>query len=76
MRLLREWDEVRQREAWAHTSWVCAAIANTNPFRKEGAPAISPDDFNPFELAKKRKPEKQKSIRVPTSVLKGFFVKE
>jgi hypothetical protein len=78
--VLTEWEEGAAREAWDHTAWLCATIANQNPFRGESAKAATPDDFHPFairERARKSrsKAEESAAVRMPISILKGFFVK-
>ncbi|MBI1372483.1 MAG: hypothetical protein GC159_06950 [Phycisphaera sp.] len=35
------------RERWAHTSLICALIANTHRDPKKQKP-VKPDDFNPY----------------------------
>jgi len=41
------------RERWAHTSILCALIANANRDPKKHRP-FKPDDFNPYAERRKR----------------------
>jgi hypothetical protein len=79
--VLVEWEKQAVSEAWDHTAWICAALANQNPFRGEKAKPASPEDFHPFAIRRKAKRSKTSaqeshSVRMPVSVLKGFFIKE
>jgi hypothetical protein len=36
-----------QREAWQHTAWIAAMIANANRDPRKKPSPFTPDDFNP-----------------------------
>jgi len=42
------------REQWAHTSVICALIANTHRDPRKGR-SFSPDDFNPYANPRARR---------------------
>jgi hypothetical protein len=76
-----KWEEQAISEAWDHTAWLCATLANQNPFRGENAKPASPEDFHPFAIKRRAKrsktaAEESKAVRMPVSVLKGFFIKD
>jgi hypothetical protein len=41
------------RERWAHTSLICAVVANANRDPKRGRP-FKPSDFDPYARQEKR----------------------
>jgi len=41
------------QDRWAHTSLICALIANGNRDPKKGRP-LKPDDFNPYAVKSER----------------------
>lgn len=75
MRELGWMAESRSREAWSQTSFICASIINSNPFRS-GEP-ISPQEINPF-LAKQAKSQASESsderIKIPVSLFARAIV--
>ena len=40
--------EATRREAWQHTAWLSAMIANANRDAKKRPSPFQPDDFNPL----------------------------
>ena len=46
----------RQREAWQHTAWLAALIANCNRDPKKRPQPFVPDDFNPLVERKAHPP--------------------
>ncbi|MBI1373659.1 MAG: hypothetical protein GC159_13095 [Phycisphaera sp.] len=50
------------RERWAHTSLICALIANTHRDPKKQKP-VKPDDFNPY-VAPRNRSERAEVIEV------------
>lgn len=40
--------EARRQEAWQHTAWVSAMIANANRDPKRRPQPFMPDEFNPM----------------------------
>ena len=40
--------EATRREAWQHTAWLSAMIANANRDPKKKPSPFQPDDFNPM----------------------------
>jgi hypothetical protein len=40
--------EAARREAWQHTAWLSAMIANANRDPKKKPSPFQPDDFNPL----------------------------
>ena len=40
--------EATRREAWQHTAWLSAMIANANRDPKKKPSPFQPDDFNPL----------------------------
>ena len=40
--------EARRQDAWQHTSWLAALIANVNRDSKRKPSPFVPDDFNPM----------------------------
>ena len=63
--------EAKGREAWAHTSAVLAMTANVNRDPKRTR-AFRPADFNPHEMARRKKVIGKADI----SILKDVFVKK
>lgn len=53
MRQLLWMAEGAGRERWAHTSLICALIANANRDPKKGR-AFKADDFNPYARSERR----------------------
>jgi hypothetical protein len=46
--------EARRQEAWQHTSWLAAMIANANRDPKRRPQPFMPDEFNPMVKRKRR----------------------
>jgi len=46
--------EASRREAWQHTAWLSAMLANANRDSKKKPSPFQPDDFNPL-VAKDKK---------------------
>jgi hypothetical protein len=47
--------EAARREAWQHTAWLAALIANANRDPKRKPTPFTPDDFNPMVSRRERK---------------------
>ena len=41
--------KAQRREAWDHTCWIVAMIANANRDPKKKSTPFTPDDFNPLK---------------------------
>ncbi len=63
--------EARGKEAWARTAAILAMTANVNRDPKR-TKAFAPVDFNPYELARRKKHK----IKVDITVLRDVFVRK
>lgn len=48
--------EHQDRLLWNHTACILAMQINTMPFRKQGAKAVGPAEFNPYAKKKEADP--------------------
>ena len=46
--------DAARREAWQHTAWLSAMIANANRDSKKKPSPFQPDDFNPMAARDKK----------------------
>ena len=58
-------------QAWNHTAAISAMLANTVRDKKKKATPFVPADFNPVELAKRRR---ERPINVPITALRDVFI--
>jgi len=60
--------EATRREAWQHTAWLSAMIANANRDPKKKPSPFQPDDFNPLA----RKDRKAGAVVVDENTIGGL----
>ena len=60
--------EATRREAWQHTAWLSAMIANANRDPKKKPSPFQPDDFNPLV----RKDRKAGAVVVDENTIGGL----
>ncbi|MBI1373636.1 MAG: hypothetical protein GC159_12980 [Phycisphaera sp.] len=60
--------EGQGHERWAHTSMICALIANVHRDPKKQRP-FTPDDFNPYATRKQRTGSSGDAIEVNESTI-------
>ena len=58
-------------QAWNHTAAISAMLANTVRDKKQKGTPFVPADFNPVELARRRR---EKPITVPMTALRDVFI--